>query len=289
MRTVLFLLMLCMGPSQAHAREGWRSFVWEYGSVTPERQKERVALTLPAKFDGYPCTVQLDTGMNGAFQWHGDGSGESIPIKFEVAGVQKDYIADKRHLEQIRKGDCKAIASVGNAFFENGTLILDLRNSRYKFEQAAVLASSQKAQPLIYAQWYEVGGHLLVEVRVPSGEIKYAMLDTGAVSFGLSPLSASAWTDLVGLPAVAGPGIVEYKVNSWGKQINCFETDRPGPLLIGLQHKLKTFRVSYCQHPDFSTKQKLAGLLGLRDLMESVITLDYRSRRWTFADSNRAK
>jgi hypothetical protein len=206
-----------------------------------------------------------------------------------MAGVVKQYKADKRHLEQIRNGDCKTIASVGNAFFEDGSLILDLRNSRYKFEQAAVLASSPKTQPLIYAQWYEVGGHLLVEVKLPSGENKYAMLDTGAASFGLSPLSASAWADLVGRPPVAGPGISEYKVNSWGKQISCFETDRPGPLVIATQHSLETFRVSYCQHPDFSTKQKVAGLLGLRDLMGSVITLDYRSLRWTVEDATRGQ
>ena len=289
MRLILLLLTLCLVPIQVHAHADWRSFVWEYGKVTPERPKERVALTLPAKFDGYPCTVQLDTGMNGAFQWHGDASGESTSVKFEVAGVAKEYIADKRHMAQIRKGDCETIASVGNALFENGSLILDLRNSRYKFEQVAVLASSPKAQPLIYAQWYEVGGHLLVEVRVPSGEIKYAMLDTGAASFGLSPLSAAAWADLVDQPPVAGPGVVEYKVNSWGKQISCFETERRGPLVIGLQHELQVFRVSYCQHPDFSTRQKVAGLLGLRDLMGSVITLDYRSRRWTVDNADSGK
>ena len=284
MRLALLILTLCMVQIRANAHSDWHSFIWEYDQVTPERPKERVALTLPAEFDGYPCTVQLDTGMNGAFQWHGDEKGRSTRIKFEVAGVVKEYIVGEEHLEQIRKGDCDSIASVGNAFFEKGSLILDLRNTRYKFELAAVLASSPKAQPLIYAQWYEVGGHLLVEVRVPSGEIKYAMLDTGAASFGLSPLSVSAWADLVGEPPIASPSVVEYKVNSWGKQISCFETERRGRLVIGLQHELKTFRVSYCQHPDFSTKQKLAGLLGLRDLMGSVITLDYRSRRWTVDD-----
>lgn len=284
MRLIIPLLATCMALFHVHAHADWRSFVWKYDRVTPERPKERVALALPAQFDGHPCTVQLDTGMNGEFQWHSDASGDSTQINFEVAGVVKKYAVDKRHLEQIQKGDCETIASVGNAFFENGSLVLDLRNSRYKFDRGAVLASSPKAQPLIYAQWYEVGGHLLVEVRVPSGEIKYAMLDTGAASFGLSPLTASAWADLVERPPVAGPGIVEYKVNSWGKQVSCFETDRPGPLNIGLQYEVKTFRVSYCEHPDFNIKQKIAGLLGLRDLMGSVITLDYRSRRWAVDD-----
>jgi len=289
MRLILSLLTLCLVPIQVHAHTDWGSFVWEYDNVALGRPKERVALTLPARFDGYRCTVQLDTGMNGAFQWHGDASGESTPIKFELAGVVKEYFVDKRHMEQIHKGDCESVASVGNAFFENGSLILDLRNSRYKFEQVAVLATSPKAQPLIYAQWYDVGGHLLVEVRMPSGGIQYAMLDTGAASFGLSPLSATAWADLVGHPPVAGPGVVEYKVNSWGKQISCFETEKTGPLVIGLQHELKVFRVSYCQHPDFNIKQKVAGLLGLRDLMGSVITLDYRSRRWAIDDADNGK
>lgn len=94
-------------------------------------------------------------------------------------------------------------------------------------------------------------------------------------------LSASAWADLVDLLPAAGPGVTEYKVSSWGKQISCFETSRRGRLVIAGQRTLDTFRVSYCQHPDFSTRQKVVGLLGLRDLMDSVITLDYRSLRWS--------
>jgi hypothetical protein len=278
MRLTLYLLAIFLS-ADAHAE--WRSFNWEYAQITPDRPKERVALTLPAQFDGHSCSVQLDTGMNGAFQWHGEAKGETTQVRFEVAGIVQQFAVDQQHLDQIRQDQCQLVASVGNAFFENGSLTLDLRNARYQFEQAAVLAGAAKAQPLVYAQWYDIGGHLLVEIKLPSGANKYAMLDTGAASFGLSPLSASAWADLVDLPPVAGPGVTEYKVNSWGKQISCFETSRHGPLVIAGLRTLDTFRVSYCQHPDFSTRQKVVGLLGLRDLMDSVITLDYRSLRWS--------
>lgn len=282
MRLILLAFIFFTIPVRAQ----WLPIIWEYGQLTPDRAEEPVALTLPAEFDSYPCTVQLDTGMSGAFQWHGNRSDESTRITVKVAGVLAEYFVDQKHLEKIHKGDCNAIASVGNAFFENGSLFLDLRNSRYKFERAAVLASSQNAQPLVYARWYDVGGELLVEVKMPSGEIKYAMLDTGATSFGLSALSIDAWTNLVGQPPATTPGVAEYSVNSWGKQIKCFDKEMAGPLSIGLQRKLKTIRVSYCQHPDFIPKQEIAGLLGLRHLMDSVITLDYRSQRWIVEDSN---
>ena len=281
MRLIILAFIFFALPVRAQ----WLPIIWEYGRLTPDRAEERVALTLPAEFDGYPCTVQLDTGMSGAFQWHGNISEESTKIKFKVAGVVTEYFVDQKHLEKIRKGDCKVIASVGNAFFESGSLFLDLRNSRYKFEHAAVLASSENARPFVYARWYDVGGELLVEVKINSGEIKYAMLDTGATSFGLSPLSINAWTDVIGQPPAITPGVAEYSVNSWGKQIKCFDIEIARPLSIGLQHDVKNIRVSYCQQPDFVPKQEIAGLLGLRHLMDSVITIDYRSQRWIVDDS----
>ncbi|TFW14759.1 hypothetical protein [Duganella callida] len=280
-------LLLMMGVSvQAQEEPGWRSFHWEYAQIAPGRSPEKAGLFLPAQFDGRPCTVQLDTGMNQAFLWHGQSGEPGQPVRLDVAGVVKQVQGDRAHLDRIRAGDCSGIASVGNAFFEHGSLVLDLPHARYRFEAAALLADQSRAQPLTYARWFGEGGHLLVNLTLPSGAAGQALLDTGAASFSISPLTTAAWAQLVELPLAAGPQVSEYKVSSWGRQISCFETTRPGPLTVGASRRLDSFRVSYCQLPGFSIPQQIVGLLGLHDLMDSVITLDYRSSRWMIEDKN---
>jgi hypothetical protein len=273
--------LICCLPIIASAKTNWQHFQWENAVTIPGTAPEPAALLLPAKLNGSSCFVQLDTGMNGHFLWHAPAAGGTVPISVEVGSLRSTAQADQATADRINSGDCKGIASVGNAFFDHGTLTLDLKQQRYAFEPAALLVDVADAQPLIYARWYEVGGHTLVEVRLPNGRLGYALLDTGATRFGLSPLSAADWDEVTGgLALTASDAVTEYKTNSWGKQISCFETRANGPLTIANTLKLNTFRASYCAFEGFKPGQKLLGLLGLKELMGHVVTLDYLSQRW---------
>ncbi|MGV7210318.1 hypothetical protein ACLB1G_20985 [Oxalobacteraceae bacterium A2-2] len=276
-------LALCLPLAATAAPATWLPITWQYGSVAPGQPRERLALMLDAKLDGVACKVQLDTGANGAVLWHGD-SGHDAPrrmIPVEVGGVRSEAGASEAIIASLRTGSCEGLASLGNAFFDRGTLTLDLARDRYRYDEAALLASQREAQPLIYAQWYGSGGHLLVELRLPGGAVDYAMLDTGAARFGVSALDAQGWSRLTGgLPAAEGPGVATFQVNSWGKQIPCYETEVAAPVGIGNMLEVPQMQASYCVLDAFKPGQKLAGLLGLRHLNGHVITLDYLSRRW---------
>ena len=121
----------------------------------------------------------------------------------------------------------------------------------------------------------------MVEVVLPNGQLAYALLDTGAASFGLSAMGEAAWMDLTtNTPLRQSASVTEFQVNMWGNKIPCYEMLAPGSIQLARSLKVEHFRVSYCAQNAFKPGQKLVGLLGLRDLNERTITLDYRSRRW---------
>lgn len=274
--------LLLAAPCLA-AEPQWYPFIWEDASMAPGMPVEHAALLLPARLNGIDCTVQLDTGANVAFIWHGaslPGEAQS-PLRIELGGRDWTIPASASHIASIEQGRCGGLLSAGNALFEQGTLTLDLARRRYAYSPAALLAGDSAAQPLIYAQWYNNGGHVLVELRLPSGKLGYAMLDTGAARFGLSALSPQGWAEITGgLPLAASASVKEFKVNSWGKQISCHESMAAGPLLIGGMYSVPRFDAAYCALDSFKPGQQLIGLLGLRDFGDSTIILDYLSRRW---------
>lgn len=264
----------------------WQPIHWYVDSFAGG-PKERLALFLPAVIDGMPCLVQLDTGANGELMWRGQaGANEHLQkrlVGVELAGVRKQIWADEKNLAYLKPEVCRqrAIATVGNAFFEDGTLTLDLRNDRFAYTRKALLARDKSALPLFYARWAPSGGHTLVEVELAGHTPGYALLDTGAARFGLAATSGDEWAALTGGAALAASDKVkQYSLESWGKQVQCFETDVQQQLKVG-GTVVEQSRASYCVDQGFKSPVKLLGVLGLRPLRDKVITLDYLSRRWT--------
>lgn len=261
-------------------------FEWAQGSLIPGTPKERVAILLPIKVNGINCSAQLDTGASSQIYWRSkastDQNEEAINVLVEVGPISTHLKAKPSNLVKLQEKECSNIATLGNGFFENGSLTLDLKRSQFTYSTDAILAENKNAQPLIYAQWKgESAGHTLVEVRVPSGKLGYALLDTGATAFGLNATSPAEWADLTGaLPVQASANVEEFKVGSWGKQINCYKAKIKGPMSIGKMLTLSEYQVSYCVLDAFVPGQKVLGVLGLKHFGDNTITLDYLSRRW---------
>ncbi|HEX7986595.1 MAG TPA: hypothetical protein VF616_23980 [Duganella sp.] len=278
------LLSVCLAARAATPE--WHPIQWYVDSFAGG-PKERLALFLPAVIDGVPCLVQLDTGANGELLWRGQaGANENPPkrlISVELAGIRKQVWADEKNLAYLTPEVCRqrAIATVGNAFFEDGTLTLDLRNNRFAFTRQALLAHEHGAQPLLYLRWAQSGGHTVVEVEPAGHAPAYALLDTGAARFGLAATDAGEWAALTGgAPLAASDKVRQYSLDSWGKQVQCFETDVQRQLTVGAT-VVEQGRASYCVGQGFKSPVKLIGVLGLHPLRDKVITLDYLSRRWT--------
>lgn len=283
-RYAALLALLCLPLSGQATEPQWHPFEWQSASVVAGGPIERVALFIPAKINGIDCKLQLDTGANGGVLWHDGRVAEgaaTVSVLVEAGGASMTATAGAGTAARIKSGACDGIASLGNAFFEHGTLTLNLDLSKYSYASSALLVNNSAAQPLIYSQWSEAGGHTLVEVRLSSGLLGYALLDTGSARFGLSAIDAAEWHAITGgLPLAASTTVTEFQVNSWGKQVSCYETIVKRPLTIADMLTLKEYMASYCAVDRFKPGQKLVGLLGLRHLGRRTITLDYLSRRW---------
>jgi hypothetical protein len=288
--TLAALLSGCVATAAAAVPE-WHPFTWHVDSFAGD-PPERLALFLPATIDGAPCLVQLDTGANGAFIWAGQAApGEQLPAKsvtIELAGMRRQVQADAANLRYVNPQVCplRAVATVGNAFFDQGTLTLDLGNARFAYAQRALLANDPAAHPLFYARWTGTGGHPLVELQLPGAEPGYALLDTGAVRFGLAATNAQEWAVLTGgAPLAAGGRVRQFSLHSWGKEVQCFETAVARQLVVA-GTALDQTRASYCVDQGFQAPVRLVGVLGLKPLGDRIVTLDYLSRRWKLSASS---
>ena len=287
MYKLLPALLLSTLAVHAAAASDWHAIDWHVDSFAGAAP-ERLALLLPVTINGVACRVQLDTGANGEFIWKRQASPERpLPpqtARVELAGIRKQIAADADSLALLTPEVCQrsVIATVGNAFFEHGTLTLDFKRSRFAFAPQALLANDRDAQPLFYARWTGSGGHTLVEVRRDGAPPGYALLDTGATRFGLAATDAGEWAELSGgAPLAASATVRTFALESWGRTVQCYETDVQGRIVVGGQVLAQT-RASYCVDQGFKAPIRLVGVLGLKPLGERVVTLDYLSGRWRF-------
>lgn len=291
MRLIFAGLLACSLPCAAHAAD-WHPFRWHMASIGGG-PVERAAILLPVKVNGVDCQVQLDTGVRDALIWSSQAS-PAAPTStapqtalVELAGIRKAIPAQPANLAPLTAEICAAgpVATVGNAFFEHGTLTLDLGGARFGFEPAPTLAGEPAAQAMRYTRWQDGGGAPLVEVKRPGGKTGYALLDTGSARFGMVATSAAAWADFSGgLPLAEGPRVQTMSVQSWGRQLPCYETALAGGLEAGGVKGLQA-SVSYCVDQAFHFKVEVLGVLGLRPFADRVITLDYVSDRWSLSDT----
>ena len=292
MRHALPLLFACL-LWPAHAAD-WQPFHWHTGSVDGG-PVERLAIVLPITVDGIACNAQLDTGANEAVIWHGQAPAVAVAtpaaaqprkVLVEFAGLRSYASAAPAVLAQLTSDSCKigVIATLGNAFFEQGTLTLDLGGARVAYAPQSLLANDPNAQPLFYARWASTGGHTLVEVAQADQPAGYALLDTGSARFGLNATSAAEWATLTNnTPLHAGDKVRKYSIRSWGRDIDCYESRAAGDFTVGKQ-PVAAMQASYCVDQGFRAPVRLIGVLGLKPLGDRVLTIDYPGRRWKLAE-----
>lgn len=279
------LLFLLASASAQAAEPAWLPFQWAMGSLTGGAH-ERLGLVLPVTVNGVACTVQLDTGANGEWNWRvGGPAATDARAEIAVAGRHRAIPASAANLARLKEPDCGGapVAVVGNALFEEGTLTLDLGRSRYAYAPTALLAHARDAQPLLYLSWAEGGGHILVEVQRPGMRAGYAMLDTGAARFGLVAPDEQQWRALAGgvVPSVDDPGTMRFP-GPVGEPVVCREAAMAGGLTVA--GKTLSMRAGYCSGHSFKGPIRMVGVLGMAALGDRTIVLDYLSRRWTLGD-----
>ena len=255
------LLAALLAAPLAHATE-WTEFRWVSFGDFPH-----AAVILPATVNGQACFVQLDTGANGRFIPAGQATGAPVDI------VVGQHTVKASVPQPLQAGDRCRAGTVGNGFFDNGSLTLDLQHSRFSYSDAAVLRNDSEAEPFRYVQhegWE--GGHIVMPVTLPGQPPQEAMFDTGAALFSFAPLQLSLYE------ALRSSDSEPLKVPSWGNEIGC-ETSRLTTALRVSRYTLDGGVLGHCKM-GVDIGVPLAGIVGLAGLAGQTITIDYPSRKW---------
>lgn len=282
MRLVWLLMSFVSGLAQA------RGLIWHDFDVAVSDAlgvgKERVAVLLRAKINDLDCRVQLDTGAAGAIIWHHVGeenpTADPMLARVQIGDVVKMLPADTMLMMRLKQTGCDGvIATVGNGFFDHGTLHLDLGSERFAFNPAPGLARNRSAQPMLYLRATTGGGHPLVQVSLANGAHGQVLLDTGSMRFGLVATDQQQWRQLTG----GGQGGLT-RTFSIGNAIEggllaCEEAETAALMTLGGQ-TLRQHMLTYCPGKRFQLEQPLLGVLGLRPLARRTLVIDYVSSRW---------
>ncbi|QGZ41452.1 hypothetical protein IP92_00392 [Pseudoduganella flava] len=282
------LLLACATAAGAQgANATWHEF--DYATSSRFGPDERLAVLLRADIDGKRCWLQLDTGAPHVVAWHQHAPAGTAPapvsVTITVGDVRHTVSADAANLAPLASAPCMA-GTVGNAFFEHGTLALDFAAGRYAFVPGAALRDILEAQPMLYFRSNGPGGHPLLPVTLADGRTGRMLVDTGAARFGIGATSAAHWRDLTGgLPLRendnGGGNVRSFVANNAmdAAPLRCFETPYAGSVRMG-DVPVTPGIVSYCEGKDFALEQPLLGLVGLRGLLRHQLTLDYVAQRW---------
>lgn len=255
------LLATLLAAPQTHATE-WENFRWESYADFPH-----AALMLPATVGGAACYVQLDTGANASFIPAGQAAG--APVDIVIGG----HTVKASVPPSLKAGDECHAGTVGNGFFENGSLTLDLKNARFSYSDAAILGSDSDAAPINYVrQGNWEGGHIVVPIVMPGQARQEAMFDTGAALFTFTPLRHALYE------ALRGADSRPLTASSWGQDIGCEISRLTTPLRVS-QYTLDSGVLGHCKM-DVGIGVPLAGIVGLGGFAGQTIVIDYPSRKW---------
>ena len=277
--------LLAAAPMRARAQS---PVAWQLGDFAGQ-PGQRLGLAVGALVDGHACPMRIDTGFDGAVQWSDAGrSGKAgkpgrrlVDVTVEFGGARVTIPTAPDKARQLAHCDATSlVGTLGNAFFGNGTLSIDLKASRVRFAPGGLLAARLDAQPMVYAKWTAQGGYPLVEIRKGGALRGYALLDTGNAAVTFAPATRAQWDALASgpTPGAADPGHGFVQAVR-GRSLTCLAANAAAPLQAGTW-TLTSPQLTWCTPPDAAPPLKLEGTLGLGGFRDAIVTLDYVSGRW---------
>lgn len=257
-------------------------FDWAMGTFAGQADVP-VAMLLPVLVGRKQCHMQLDTGMGASVAWH-EYSGKRTdmrPVKLAFAGRHVTVDASgavRKLIAACRPG--APIGSIGNGFFEAGTLTIDMKNRRIGYRVGSTLLTDAQAQPFVYTgQGAADGGHVIVDIGVGTATGK-ALLDTGSAALDFGAFGPAWWERSTGGAALeASDQVTVFDVHAWGQQHRCFMAPGAGPLSVG-SRTIASPSITHCPTIGTGRLSEFAGVVGMRPFAHHLITIDYPARRW---------
>jgi hypothetical protein len=256
--------------------------------------ERNLAMLIPIAIGNKTCDMQIDTGANGQVIWHGESNDDepkrSVTVK--LGSLEAETSAGPSTLQAVE--GCtpgNPVGTLGNAFFERGTLVIDSVRKKLSYQPGSNLAGNKNAQRFFYAKWATAntleepaGGHILIELQTKQFGKGYGLLDTGAALAELGVLDELWWNRLVGTDALAGNNFTRFTVNSWGKEVACQWAQANASVTLD-SFLVEIHSVTYCPTLPFRPSVHIVGIVGMHALRASVLTIDYPGRLWLVQES----
>jgi hypothetical protein len=284
LRTLAFALITLASLCRAETH----AFHWVTGSIGGLSDRN-LAMLIPVAIGNKTCDMQIDTGANGSVIWNAESNtneqNNSLTVK--LGTIEATTTAGPTVLEAIER--CTAgspVGTLGNAFFERGTLVIDSVRRQLGYQPGSGLAGNNTAQRFFYATWapadatwVPTGGHILIELQTSQFGKGYGLLDTGAALAEIGVLDELWWKRLVGAKAMTGENITRFTVNSWGKQVECYLAQTTTDVTLDT-FQLALRNANYCPTLHFRPPVRVIGIVGMYPFRNRVLTIDYPGRLW---------
>jgi hypothetical protein len=232
--------------------------------------------------------MQVDTGANGSVIWHQNASPDepTEPIAVKLGSIQEAASAGQavmRAIEGCTRGS--PVGTLGNAFFDRGTLTIDSAHEQLSYEPGSGLRGRKNAKRFFYPTWASGGGHIIVELDAKPFGKGYGLLDTGSALAELGLLDEQWWTKLAATSPSSEGKVASFTVNSWGNKLQCRLTQASTAVTVD-DFQLVAREMTFCAALPFRPAIQLIGIVGMRLFRNSVLTIDYPSRLWLVEDSH---
>ncbi len=274
------------------------NFVWSSATIN-KNINEKAGILIPIKLNGCPETfyMQFDIGtfvthfykpelesINKKFKnihFRIDKEKDTILANFsfnigetKIRTKKIDISSFGETINWNKKNQKIIIGSIGPDFINNKTICIDYPNQKISLYNKLPDTIS-KSIDFFNFEWYENKALLPITIN---GEKRKLYFDTGSSTFEILT------TKKIANEIAENKTIIEnYKVGSWGKDIDCYDIKLNEIVVIG-KTKIPIERISYIDGLDITLLTKalnVDGLTGNKLFLDKKIYLDTKNQKFS--------
>lgn len=238
----------------------------------------KAALLIPVQIEEVTCFMQFDTGAPNDTYWDNseDSLGSTLTREIKVLGFTKSVLIPKDAYEKLSKCNNQSVGTIGNGFFSNGTLSINVKTGYLSFDEQSGIDNIESPQGYSLTS----SGHILFDINEGENLLGQAMFDTGSASADYLAL-AKTWWDFFTRQTQLDDNkkVFKFTIQSWGKDLDCYSALSVKNMTVGTT-TLQSFSVSYCPELSFATDRPIIGIIGLSFFEDHVLKINYKNQVW---------
>lgn len=270
----------------------WTEFDW-YLQEVGGASTNKAVIMVPVTLDDMTCSMQFDTGAAVSILYrsalpaiYATASDHLKIDRFAVGALNtsKDFrlIYQKGETSPIEKClQTEVSGTLGNDVFLDGSVTLDLKNARFRWQHGSYQASLDSAAAIIPFELGMAfdGAVVWLDADVGQGAPVKLLFDTGSAALDLIIPRRKDWLALVKLDdeKEAKSSIIQ----SWQQDTVCYYAPLQQKVKIGPVEFGKETNATFCTRngvEQFADRSEF-GVIGLAPFQNKAVTIDYVAHR----------